>query len=476
VVNLPSRSRSRFFPSLLFSLPLLCPPPAQALAAAPPPPEFARDVRPILERRCIGCHGPEKSSGGLRLDTREEALKGGKKGEDIVPGKAAESRLILLVRGESKPRMPPKGDPLAPAEIDVIARWIDAGALPSATPGSSEPEGASRSSSTPSATAAPAVLRLPWREQPVLALAASRDGSLLACAQGEAVVVRAFPGGAPRGVVLTGGPFVTSVAIHPEARFLAAGGRGEVRLHGMEGGSPTAEPSRVLGPHAGRVQSLAFSRDGALLFAGAGIPSRGGELEVWETATGSLVRTIAEHADTVLAVAVSPDGAHVVTASADRMIHIHEIASGKRIRRYMGHSHHVNSVSFSPDGRSLVSGGSDREVKLWNIERPLPTRTIAGHEGEVYGALFLPDGTRVVSASADRTVRIWSAGDGKLERTFGGEAADQIYTLALLDEGKLVASAGRDRTVRIHETATGKLVASLPPPPEDAEAPSGTEF
>ena len=385
-----------------------------------------------------------------------------------MPGKASESRLILLVRGEAKPRMPPKGEPLGPAEIDAIARWIDAGALPpSGGPGA------------PSASAGPAVLKLPWREQPVLALAASRDGSLLAASQGEAVVVRAFPGGAPRGVVLAGGAFVTSVAIHPQGRFLAAGGRGEVRLYAMENGAPGARPERVLGPHAGRVQGVAFSRDGALVLAGAGIPSRGGELGVWETATGNLLHRIAEHADTVLAVAVSPDGTQVVTASADRMIHIHEIASGKRLRRFMGHSHHVNSVSFSPDGRSLVSGGSEREVKLWSVERPLPTRTIAGHEGEVYAALFLPDGNRLVSASADRTVRIWTVSDGKLERTFGGEAADQIYALALLDDGKLVASAGRDRTVRIHETATGKLVASLPPPPETGEAgaaSSGAEF
>jgi len=375
--------------------------------------------------------------------------------------------------------MPPKGEPLASGEIEVIARWIDAGALPSPAPAAAPGEAGARSPGADSAPAVPAIVRLPWREQPVLALAASGDGSILASAQGEAVVVRAFPGASTRGVVLTGGPFVTSVAIDPESRFLAAGGRGEVRLHAVENGAPEVRPARILGPHAGRVQALAFSRDGALLFAGAGVPSRGGELEVWETATGNLLRRIAEHADTVLAVAVSPDGAHVVTASADRMIHIHEIASGKRIRRFMGHSHHVNSVSFSPDGKSLVSGGSDREVKLWSIERPLPTRTIAGHEGEVYAALFLPDGNRVVSAAADRTVRIWSVSDGKLERTFGNEAADQIYALALLDDGKLVASAGRDRTVRIHETSTGKLVASLPPPPEGAEAgalPGSTEF
>jgi hypothetical protein len=100
-------------------------------ALAGGPAEFARDVSPILKDHCLGCHGPEKQKGGLRLDRRESALDGGESGEPgIVPGKAAESRLIQLVTsGDEKRRMPPKGKPLGAAEIDVLRRWIDAGAV-----------------------------------------------------------------------------------------------------------------------------------------------------------------------------------------------------------------------------------------------------------------------------------------------------------------------------------------------------------
>ncbi|HTD65716.1 MAG TPA: PSD1 and planctomycete cytochrome C domain-containing protein [Candidatus Limnocylindria bacterium] len=93
-------------------------------------PDFSREVRPLLEQHCLKCHGPEKQKGGLRLDTKEGAFTPADSGEKaIVPGHANESRLIKLVSSkDDDERMPTKGEPLSVAQIDLLKRWIEAGA------------------------------------------------------------------------------------------------------------------------------------------------------------------------------------------------------------------------------------------------------------------------------------------------------------------------------------------------------------
>lgn len=93
-------------------------------------PDFAREIRPLLDKHCVKCHGPEKQKGGIRFDTKEGAFKKGESGEPtIVPGNAAKSRLIQLVSSKDETeRMPSKGDPLSALQIDLLRRWVDAGA------------------------------------------------------------------------------------------------------------------------------------------------------------------------------------------------------------------------------------------------------------------------------------------------------------------------------------------------------------
>src|SRR5690606_33535802 len=75
---------------------------------------------------CFKCHGPDKQSGELRLDSRAAMLQGGDSGPAIVPGKPEESLLIEAVKYESF-EMPPSGQLDAKA-IDVLTRWIAMGA------------------------------------------------------------------------------------------------------------------------------------------------------------------------------------------------------------------------------------------------------------------------------------------------------------------------------------------------------------
>jgi hypothetical protein len=91
--------------------------------------DFSRDIRPILQTRCIECHGPTKHKNELRLDTGANALKGGVSGPMIVPGKSSSSRLLPIVAGlDPDHKMPPKGAPLTAAEVGKLRAWIDQGA------------------------------------------------------------------------------------------------------------------------------------------------------------------------------------------------------------------------------------------------------------------------------------------------------------------------------------------------------------
>lgn len=105
-----------------------------AIAAELPPPaqrkvDFDNDIRPLLVKHCHSCHGPEKQKGGLRLDRKTDALKGGDDGAVITAGKSAESDLILRVAGADEDRvMPPKGQRLSAEQVGLLRAWIDRGA------------------------------------------------------------------------------------------------------------------------------------------------------------------------------------------------------------------------------------------------------------------------------------------------------------------------------------------------------------
>jgi mono/diheme cytochrome c family protein len=91
--------------------------------------DYLREVKPILARHCVGCHGSTKPRAGLRLDTAAGAIKGGRGGPSVVPGDAEESPLLLSILGEGAgEQMPLRKPPLSEAEVEQIRAWIDAGA------------------------------------------------------------------------------------------------------------------------------------------------------------------------------------------------------------------------------------------------------------------------------------------------------------------------------------------------------------
>lgn len=94
------------------------------------PVDFAREVEPIFKSRCISCHGPQKQRGGLRLDRKQDALRGGDNHSPAIkPGDAKNSSLLRMVNGlDANLKMPPQGEPLTTQQIATLRRWIEEGA------------------------------------------------------------------------------------------------------------------------------------------------------------------------------------------------------------------------------------------------------------------------------------------------------------------------------------------------------------
>jgi len=92
--------------------------------------DFYDRIQPLLAVHCGRCHGADVQKGGLRLDLKASAFKGGQSGDPaIVPGRSADSHLVRRVSTRDREeRMPAKSEPLTPAQVALLSRWIDQGA------------------------------------------------------------------------------------------------------------------------------------------------------------------------------------------------------------------------------------------------------------------------------------------------------------------------------------------------------------
>ncbi len=91
--------------------------------------DFESEIRPLLKKHCVQCHGPKKQANGLRLDSKSFAFRGGESGPAIVPSASQSSDLMRRIASkDAEERMPPEGPALQPSEQELIKKWIDEGA------------------------------------------------------------------------------------------------------------------------------------------------------------------------------------------------------------------------------------------------------------------------------------------------------------------------------------------------------------
>lgn len=436
----------RLIPLIAFMASLL-------LAAAEP--SYVRDIRPILQKQCQGCHQPamKASSGGLDVTTFSALQSGGKRGVAFVAGNAGDSLLVKYIDGRAEPRMPMGMPPLPPEQVELIKSWISAGAK----------------DDTPAA--APAAETSVYLQAPV----------------------------------------VTALKFSPDGAQIAVSGNREVLIHHADGSGIV----RRLPGKAERILSLAYSRDGSLLIAGGGTPAQSGEVQIWNPKTGELLRSATLTHDTVFGASLAPDSSRFAVGCADNTVHVFDTTTGKELYKIGNHENWVLATVFGVDSKRFVSAGRDSAAKLidassgafleninllrgelaalarhpskdivvlggeerypyiYLMDRPKNmkiaddttlVRKLERQSGAIFALDWSPDGKRIAVAGAAQQVNIYDADTGnKLASCTGHEAG--IYAVAFSPDSAKLAAGGFDGKVRIYDAATCSLVTAFVPVP-----------
>ena len=216
--------------------------------------------------------------------------------------------------------------------------------------------------------------------------------------------------------------------------------------------------------HKSRVTALAWSPDGKQL-ASASFDKL---VRLWDGANGNSLFIYRGHAAHINALAWSPDGRRVASASDDGTVQVWEAPGGNLLFTYRGHSAAVTALAWSPDGLQLASGGEDKTVQVWRVNSTTPTNTFKGHTEKINALAWSPDGRRIASGGVDKKVLVWEAGkeyrsgllsylipSSRNQLTYSGHTGI-ITSLAWSRDGRRIASTSADRTVQVWDALSGK--------------------
>jgi WD40 repeat protein len=389
---------------------------------------FHREIRPILQQKCAGCHQPAKQRAGLLLISYDDAVKGGDSGPLWVPGKPDQSVLIKSLRGIDGQKLMPEGEPpLSSEQIALVARWIAEGAK------DDTPEQFKKTL---------VVSGPPTYTQPVT---------------------------------------ITAMAHTPDGTALAVGGYREVLLHRVpvtiDPAAPGAEGS-LIGRLVGlseRIETIVFSPDGGTLLVAGGSAGRFGELQFWDWRNRKLVRSVMPSFDTIYGASFSTDGKRVSYGCADNSIRIADASTGKDIKRIDQHQDWVFGTALSLEGKYIVTCSRDRTVKLFETDTGSFIDNITTITPGILGG-----GLRCLQRRPGKDEYLTAGEDGipklyKMLRTSARQIGDdanlirnypklpgRVETVVFSTDGKMIAAGGVG--CQVYGTDDAKLIASLQVP------------
>jgi len=381
---------------------------------------FDDHVKPLLKQRCSSCHNSQKREGDVDVTNYTNLMQGGGSGEVIEPLDAGSSYLYKLITHEESPEMPPSGTRIPEGEIQMIAKWINGGALENkgSKAAKAKPKFDMALSESPSKR--PKVIPMPLR-MPI-----------------EPVIKPARPS-------------VLAIATSPWAPITAIAAPKQILLYNTQ----TLQLAGVLPMEEGVAHSLRFSRNGQLLLAGGGKDGASGKTILFNVITGDRITVVGDELESVLASDISSNHELIALGGPSKLVKVFSTADGSVLYEIKKHTEWVTALEFSPDGKFLATGDRNGGMHVWEADSGNEVFTFKGHNKSISAISWRADSKIVASTSEDSTIRIWELKDGKQVKSWGSHGGGTT-SLEFQRDGKLV-SCGRDKVAKVWDQ-NGKML------------------